>query len=104
MMRRLLLPILMLLFLSDVDAQQIVFTPQWLPQSQFAGYYVALEKGFYKEAGLDVVIEHTSSSDNAQNRLREGKCNAITMNVFDAIFNIDQGMEVVNVLQTGETQ
>ena len=100
MMRRLLLPILILLFLSDVDAQQIVFTPQWLPQSQFAGYYVALEKGFYKEAGLDVVIEHTSSSDNAQNRLREGKCNAITMNVFDAIFNIDQGMEVVNVLQT----
>lgn len=99
-MRRLLLPILMLLFLSDVDAQQIVFTPQWLPQSQFAGYYVAQEKGFYKQAGLDVVIEHTSSSDNAQNRLREGKCNAITMNVFDAIFNIDQGMEVVNVLQT----
>ena len=90
----------MLLFLSDVDAQQIVFTPQWLPQSQFAGYYVALEKGFYKEAGLDVVIEHTSSSDNAPDRLREGKCNAITMNVFDAIFNIDQGMEVVNVLQT----
>lgn len=100
MMRRLLLPILMLLFLSDVYAQQIVFTPQWLPQSQFAGYYVAQEKGFYKQAGLDVVIEHTSSSDNAQNRLREGKCNAITMNVFDAIFNIDQGMEVVNVLQT----
>lgn len=99
-MRRLLLPILMLLFLSDVDAQQIVFTPQWLPQSQFAGYYVAQEKGFYKQAGLNVVIEHTSSSDNAQNRLREGKCNAITMNVFDAIFNIDQGMEVVNVLQT----
>lgn len=99
-MRRLLLPILMLLFLFDVDAQQIVFTPQWLPQSQFAGYYVAQEKGFYKEVGLDVVIEHTSSSDNAQNRLREGKCNAITMNVFDAIFNIDQGMEVVNVLQT----
>ena len=90
----------MLLFLSDVDAQQIVFTPQWLPQSQFAGYYVAQEKGFYKEAGLDVVIEHTSSSDNAQNRLREGKCNAITMNVFDAIFDIDQGMDVVNVLQT----
>lgn len=90
----------MLLFLSDVYAQQIVFTPQWLPQSQFAGYYVAQEKGFYKQAGLDVVIEHTSSSDNAQNRLREGKCNAITMNVFDAIFNIDQGMEVVNVLQT----
>lgn len=30
---------------------------QWLPQTQFAGYYMAAEKGFYKEAGLDVDIK-----------------------------------------------
>ena len=30
-----------------MQAQRIVFTPQWTPQSQFAGYYVAQEKGFY---------------------------------------------------------
>jgi NitT/TauT family transport system substrate-binding protein len=29
---------------------------QWVPQSQFAGYYAALDKGFYKEEGLDVTI------------------------------------------------
>ncbi|MCP4107214.1 MAG: ABC transporter substrate-binding protein [Desulfobacteraceae bacterium] len=29
---------------------------QWIPQTQFAGYYMAAEKGFYKEAGVDVVI------------------------------------------------
>lgn len=28
----------------------------WLPQTQFAGYYVALDKGFYRSAGLDVSI------------------------------------------------
>lgn len=99
-MKRLLLHILILFSINVVDAQQIVFTPQWLPQSQFAGYYVAMEKGFYEEAGLDVVIEHTSSSDNAQNRLKEGRCDAITMTLFDAIINIDNGLEVVNVLQT----
>ena len=99
-MKRLLLHILILFSINVVDAQQIVFTPQWLPQSQFAGYYVAMEKGFYEEAGLDVVIEHTSSSDNAPDRLRAGKCNAITMNLFDAILNIYNGMDVVNVLQT----
>lgn len=99
-MKRLLLYILILFSINIVDAQQIVFTPQWLPQSQFAGYYVAMEKGFYEEAGLDVVIEHTSSSDNAQNRLKEGRCDAITMTLFDAIINIDNGLEVVNVLQT----
>jgi len=30
---------------------------QWLPQTQFAGYYMAAEKGFYKEAGVDVEIK-----------------------------------------------
>ena len=29
---------------------------QWTHQAQFAGYYVALEKGFYNELGLDVTI------------------------------------------------
>lgn len=29
---------------------------QWYHQFQFAGYYAALEQGFYREAGLDVAI------------------------------------------------
>lgn len=83
-------------------AQQIVLTPQWSAQSQFAGYYVAQEMGFYKEAGVDVVIEHSSTSDIALNRLLSGRCNAITMLLFDAISHISQGVEMVNVLQTSQ--
>jgi NitT/TauT family transport system substrate-binding protein len=29
---------------------------KWLPQAQFAGYYVALDRRFYAEEGLDVAI------------------------------------------------
>ncbi len=29
---------------------------QWVTQAQFAGYYVALDKGWYKEAGIDLTI------------------------------------------------
>ena len=29
----------------------------WLNQFEFAGYYVAKEKGFYKDVGLDVEIK-----------------------------------------------
>lgn len=29
---------------------------KWLHQFQFAGYYAAVEKGFYREAGLDVTL------------------------------------------------
>jgi NitT/TauT family transport system substrate-binding protein len=30
---------------------------KWVPQAQFAGYYAALDMGFYKRAGLDVTIK-----------------------------------------------
>ncbi len=29
---------------------------QWVAQSQFAGYYAALDKGYFKDLGLDVEI------------------------------------------------
>ena len=29
---------------------------QWVTQAQFAGYYVALDKGWYKEEGIDLTI------------------------------------------------
>ncbi len=36
---------------------------QWLPQAQFAGYYVAQEKGFFKEEGFDDVEIIPSAGD-----------------------------------------
>ncbi len=30
---------------------------QWVTQSQFAGYYAAMERGFYRDEGLDVTIK-----------------------------------------------
>src|SRR5690349_5686469 len=29
---------------------------QWVAQSQFAGYYAAVDQGFYEDEGLDVTI------------------------------------------------
>src|SRR3974390_2746394 len=37
--------------------EAITIRLKWLHQAQFAGYYVAKEKGYYKAAGLDVTIE-----------------------------------------------
>lgn len=36
--------------------EKLTLQLKWLPQSQFMGYYVAKEKGYYKDAGLDVEI------------------------------------------------
>lgn len=66
---------------SVVRAQDetIVFTPQWTAQAQFAGYYVAEAKGFYREAGVKVRIEHPSSTQPAITRLRNNMCQATTL-------------------------
>lgn len=39
------------------DNSPLVLHLKWFHQFQFAGYYTALEKGFYAEEGLNVVIE-----------------------------------------------
>ena len=38
------------------ENDKIVLYLQWFHQFQFAGYYTALEKGFYRDSGLDVTI------------------------------------------------
>src|SRR5436190_8205037 len=35
---------------------KVKFQLQWVAQSQFAGYYAALDQGYYKDAGLDVSL------------------------------------------------
>jgi len=35
---------------------KVTFQSKWVVQAQFAGYYAALAKGYYKQAGLDVTI------------------------------------------------
>ncbi len=44
------------------EVRTISMRLQWFPQYQFAGYIVALVKGYYEEAGLDVTL-HPGSPD-----------------------------------------
>jgi NitT/TauT family transport system substrate-binding protein len=78
----------------------IVFTPQWMAQAQFAGYYVAEAKGFYKDAGVDVRIEHPSATQPAMSRLRKNECQATTLQLCQAMEIVDGGIPLVNILQT----
>ena len=89
-----------LLSVSAYAQDEIVFTPQWTAQAQFAGYYVAEAKGFYREAGVKVRIEHPSVTQPAMARLRSGECQATTLQVCQALEIVDAGIPLVNILQT----
>ena len=80
--------------------ETIVFTPQWTAQAQFAGYYIAEAKGFYREAGVKVRIEHPSATQSAMARLRNNECQATTLQLCQALEIIDDGIPLVNILQT----
>ena len=98
----LLLFVITVLTAQTASAQDgtIVFTPQWTAQAQFAGYYVAEVKGFYREAGVKVRIEHPSATQPALSRLRKNKCQATTLQLCQAMEIIDDGIPLVNILQT----
>jgi NitT/TauT family transport system substrate-binding protein len=97
-----LLSLLCLLCISSFSgyAQKITFSPQWSAQSQFAGYYAALEKGFYDEVGLDVSIVHPSNSYSSINMLKDGTTDFITCELIQAMMASDKGIRLVNLLQT----
>jgi NitT/TauT family transport system substrate-binding protein len=52
---------------------------QWQPQAQFAGFYVAQEKGFYAEAGVDLALIPGGPDVVASKLLAEGRAQFATM-------------------------
>lgn len=91
---------LMLASFMPAFAQQITFTPQWTPQSQFAGYYAALELGFYREAGIDVTITHPTKTYSSINMLLDGSSDIITSELIQAVVATDNDIKLVNLMQT----
>ncbi|MBQ0016467.1 MAG: ABC transporter substrate-binding protein [Bacteroidales bacterium] len=89
---------------QSVWSQKVVFVPQFTAQSQFAGYYVALQKGFYKDEGLDVEIRHigASSSQNSIDLLVEGKAHFAGAQLMQGIVARSKGVKLVNVLQLSQ--
>lgn len=91
----------LLLFCSCLArAEKFVFTTAWTPQAEFAGYYVAKEKGFYKEVGLDVVIQSPTLTSSVYHRLETDESDACMFSLMSAIDIIANGTPMVNILQT----
>ena len=99
-MKRLFTYLLTFACVTTHAQEKIIFTPQWTAQAQFAGYYVAQEKGFYKEAGVEVEIVHPSVTQSPLNRIRNNESHATTLQLAQAVDIIDNGIPIVNILQT----
>lgn len=89
---------------SAAGQQKITFMPNWTPQAQFAGYYVAKEKGFFDELGLDVTIKslNAGSSRYIMDYLQNGETDICTSQLVSAMIDKGTGKDIVNVLQVSQ--
>jgi NitT/TauT family transport system substrate-binding protein len=80
-------------------ADPLTLQLKWVTQAQFAGYYVAKDKGFYEEAGLDVTI-NPGGPDIAPPQVIAGRgADVIVDWMPSALASREKGVPLVNVAQ-----
>jgi len=79
--------------------RKISFIPQWEPQAQFAGYYVAYEKGFYRDYGLDLHIMRGGPGRPSAEMLAGGSAYFSTMFLSAGIEARARGIPLINIAQ-----
>src|SRR5215217_6387383 len=72
---------------------------QWVTQAQFAGYFAAVDKGFYKDAGLDVEILEGGVDIVPQTVLAQGQADYAVAWVPKALASREQGAQITDVGQ-----
>jgi NitT/TauT family transport system substrate-binding protein len=80
-------------------AEKVTLQLKWVTQAQFAGYYVAQAKGFYKEAGLDVTIKPGGPDVAPPQVIAGGGADVVVDWMPSALASREKGVPLVNVAQ-----
>jgi len=104
MLRAGLAILLCFLFLPVLEAaekplKKVSFLPQWSPQAQFAGYYVAYEKGFYRKYGIDLTILQGGPDRPPLSFLTDGKTDFASSWLSTGLRWRARGHRVINICQ-----
>ena len=88
---------------ADGHANDVTLQLQWVTQSQFAGYYVALDQGFYEEEGLNVTILPGGPDIAPPQVLAGGGADVMLNWMPSALAAREKGLPVVNIAQPFKT-
>jgi NitT/TauT family transport system substrate-binding protein len=76
---------------------------QWVTQAQFAGYYVALDKGWYAEEGIDLTIDAGGPDLVSVDLVAAGVHDFGTSLLADLIVAVEGDKPVVSIAQIQQT-
>ncbi|MGJ8623116.1 MAG: ABC transporter substrate-binding protein [Yoonia sp.] len=88
---------------ADGHANDVTLQLQWVTQAQFAGYYVALDKGYYEDEGLEVTILAGGPDIAPPQVLAGGGADAMLNWMPSALAAREKGLPVVNIAQPFKT-
>ena len=80
-------------------ADPVTLQLKWVTQAQFAGYYVAKAKGFYKDDGLDVTIKPGGPDIAPAQVIAGGGADVIVDWMPSALAAREKGVPLVNIAQ-----
>ena len=80
-------------------ADKVTLQLKWVTQSQFGGYYVAKDKGFYEEEGLDVEIKPGGPDIAPEQVIAGGGADVIVDWMGGALAAREKGVPLVNIAQ-----
>ena len=84
---------------SASAADKVTVQLKWLPQAQFAGYYVAQSKGYYKAEGLDVTIKPGGPDISPVQVIAGNGADVVVNWMPDALAAREAGVPLVNIAQ-----
>lgn len=80
-------------------ADKVTLQLKWVAQGQFAGYFVAKDKGFYEEEGLDVEIKPGGPDVAPEQVIAGGGADVIVTWMAAGLSARDKGVPLVNIAQ-----
>lgn len=89
--------------MAQADPNDVKLQLQWVTQAQFAGYYVALDEGFYEEEGLNVTILPGGPDIAPPQVLAGGGADVMLNWMPSALAAREKGLPVVNIAQPFKT-
>lgn len=80
-------------------ADDVTLQLKWVTQAQFAGYYVALDKGFYEEEDLNVTIKPGGPDIAPAQVIAGGGADVVLDWMPSALASREKGLPLVNIAQ-----
>ncbi len=84
---------------ASFGADPVTLQLKWVTQAQFAGYFVAKDKGFFTEEGIDITIKPGGPDVAPEQVIAGGGADVIVDWMGGALAAREQGVGLVNIAQ-----